>query len=113
MKANQYEAAMKPEVWPFRVGVWHYKAPRRTDRPEAGWKGQASRAGGRVEANQSRGLGAGGQGNLVPGQAYPVGHPSKAKQHQQFMESRQPGPVEMSNFWNVLASLGEMGTPNA
>ena len=27
VKAADYEAALKPEVWPYRVGVRHYKAP--------------------------------------------------------------------------------------
>ena len=31
VKAAQYEAALKPEVWPYRVAVRHYKAPRRQD----------------------------------------------------------------------------------
>ena len=29
VKAADYEAALKPEVWPYRVGVRHYKAPKR------------------------------------------------------------------------------------
>ena len=36
VKASEYEAALKPEVWPYRVGVRHYKAPRK-ERSEGGW----------------------------------------------------------------------------
>ena len=47
------------------------------------------------------------------GQPLPPGHPSLAGQHQQVMGPRQPGPVELSNFWNALSALnGGMGPPN-
>jgi hypothetical protein len=29
VKASEYEAALKPEVWPYRVGVRHFRAPKR------------------------------------------------------------------------------------
>ena len=37
--------ALKPEVWPYRVGVRHYKAPRR-ERPDNSWQGQVEQQGG-------------------------------------------------------------------
>ena len=46
IKAAQYEAALKPEVWPYRVAVRHYRAPRRQDTT---WSGQSERAGGLVD----------------------------------------------------------------
>ena len=48
VKASQYESALKPEVWPYRVGVRHYRAPRR-DRLDNTWQNQAERPGGFVE----------------------------------------------------------------
>ena len=29
VKLSDYEKAMKPDVWPYRVGVRHYRPPRR------------------------------------------------------------------------------------
>ena len=29
IKASQYSKAMSPDVWPFRVGVRHYRQPKR------------------------------------------------------------------------------------
>ena len=49
VKAAEYEAALKPEVWPYRVAVRHYKAPRRQDTT---WSGQAGRAGGVIDHGQ-------------------------------------------------------------
>ena len=42
IKAAQYEAALKPEVWPYRVAVRHYRAPRRQDTT---WTGVDSQKG--------------------------------------------------------------------
>ena len=42
LKAAQYEAALNPEVWPYRVAVHHYKAPRRQGTT---WSEQSHRAG--------------------------------------------------------------------
>ena len=30
IKLTDYERAMNPDIWPYRVGVRHYKPPRRT-----------------------------------------------------------------------------------
>ena len=46
VKAAQYEAALKPEVWPYRVAVRHYRAPRRQDTT---WSGQSGRTGGIID----------------------------------------------------------------
>ena len=45
IKASDYEAALKPEVWPYRVGVRHYRA-KRPDREIKGWSGQSRQSGG-------------------------------------------------------------------
>ena len=50
IRAAQYSEAMKPENWPFRVGVRHYRQPRSTG---SSWSEQVGRAGGVI--NQQRG----------------------------------------------------------
>ena len=120
VKAADYESALNPEVWPFRVGVRHYRQPRRSDRADDGWRGQSGRSGGHVNADggaQPRGQAGGQAGGNVGGQAsgqhLPPGHPGRVRHHQQQMGPRQLGPVEMTNFWNALNSLGNvMGPPN-
>jgi hypothetical protein len=116
VKAADYESALNPEVWPFRVGVRHYRPPRRNDRAEDGWRGQSGRSGGHVNADgggQPRGQAGGHVGGQASGQHFPPGHPGLVRHQQQQMGPRQPGPLEMTNFWNVLSSLGNgMGPPN-
>ena len=108
VKASDYEAALKPEVWPYRVGVRHYRAPRR---PDSGWAGQSRQSGGNmsprvVAATQST---AGGRGYPGNRQHFPPGHPGRVTSSQQVMGQTQPGPVELSNFWNILNTLGQQG----
>ena len=43
IKRADYEKAMNPEVWPYRVGVRHYKAPRRKE--GMSWNEQSKQAG--------------------------------------------------------------------
>ena len=120
VKPADYEAALKPEVWPYRVAVRHYKAPRR-ERPEGSWQGQSGRSGGHIntdgERNQNFGRAGGQQSNgggqqagyqrqaggkhLSPGHAGPVGTNQQMTGHIQ-----QQGPVEMSNIYNLLNLLG-------
>ena len=122
-KAADYESALKPEVWPYRVAVRHYKAPRR-ERPDGSWQGQSARSGGQINANNARGYNGGvsgqqragsvgnGQHSAAPGHL-PPGHPGRVGQDQQLMEKINPGPVELRNFFTLLAGLnGEMGPPN-
>ena len=110
VKAADYEAALKPEVWPYRVGVRHYRAPRR---PDSGWAGQSRQAGGNVSPSdgtvrraQSTAGGSGYPGNR---QHLPPGHPGRVTSSQQVMGPIQPGPLELNNFWNILQTLGEHG----
>ena len=137
IKAAGYEAALKPEVWPYRVGVRYYKPPKRTDRQDSGWQGQSGRTGGQVDTQQGgvsvgglggalgggrvsrnvggNGSGLGGQlgtgaGGVQSGghtsQNLPPGHPGRVNNNQQLMGHRLLGPVEVSNLYSVLASLG-------
>ena len=53
-----------------------------------------------------------GGGHHGAPQRLPLGHPGRVGANQQFMGQRQPGPVELSNFWNVLSALGgDLGLP--
>ena len=45
VKLTDYEKAMNPEIWPYRVGVRHYKPPRRNG---ISWQQQTSQGGGYV-----------------------------------------------------------------
>ena len=50
IKLSDYEKAMNPEVWPYRVGVRHYKPLRRNQ--GMSWNDQAKQAGGGNVGNQ-------------------------------------------------------------
>ena len=107
VKAADYEAALIPEVWPYRVGVRHYKAPRR-ERTDNSWQGQFEQSGGGdVHQGQHR------QTGTRPKQHLPPGHQRYGGPRQQVMEQPSPGPIEISNFYNALAALGinSMGSP--
>ena len=54
VEAVDLEKAMNPEVWPLRVGVRYYKAPRRPAPEEGGQAGE----GGLQERQGGRGQGA-------------------------------------------------------
>ena len=107
VKPEQYEEALKPEVWPYRVAVRHFKAPRR-ERTEANWQGQSERSGGQVNREQSAGN-AGGARQRSPrnGQHLPPGHARQGGQHQQLMGKVQPGPIDVQNFFSLLNTIGE------
>ena len=113
VKPAQYEKALDPAVWPYRVGVRHFRAPRRTDR-EGSWSNQSGRTGGLVERRDH----AGGQGaGTQPGAhgssgQHLVGHPNyKQNKMQQRMEHQLPDPVQVSNLFSILGQLGGMELP--
>lgn len=123
VKPADYEAALKPDVWPYRVAVRHYRAPRR-DRAGGSWQAQSERTGGQISTedrrNQSRGLSgtpqaSGGeqrrqQTQRPPGQAnvqyLPPGHAGRVVPNQQKMSHVHPGPIEMNNLYSLLSALG-------
>ena len=73
-KASEVEKAMKPEMWPFRVGVRYFKAESRRSSREGSslsWKEQSAQSRGRVPEGRNRrsstGAGGGGQqGSRLP-----------------------------------------------
>ena len=107
--AADYEAALKPEVWPYRVGVRHYRAPRR---PDASWQGQVDQqggGGGNVQAQGGRHRG--DVGGIRPKQYFPPGHPSYGGNVGQG-KLHPGGGIDVSNIFSVLAELGNgMGSP--
>ena len=98
VKATDYEASLNPEVWPYRVAVRHYRAPRR-DRTDGSWQGQSQRSGGQVDRGVA---GVQPQGQI----RLPTGHPGRAGPNQQTMAQTPSTPLELRNFYSVLASLG-------
>ena len=102
VKAAQYEAALKPEVWPYRVAVRHYKAPRRQ---ETTGSGQSGRVGGLIDKG-SEGAHARQRG----------GHPGGLHGGQQQVRHGQPpaaipDSVQLSNFFSLLGQLGSKEIP--
>ena len=63
VKATHLEKAMDPSMWPYRVGVRHYRAPQRS-RQGAGdgsWASQSAQSGGRLEDSQTQSSGGRGR----------------------------------------------------
>ena len=107
VKASEYEAALKLEVWPYRVGVRHFRAPKR-ERSEGGWEGQSERSGGHVSGAQGGGGGGdlGGRHHRPGTPKYPPGHAARVGQYQQYMGHHQPAPIEISTFYSLLSAMG-------
>ena len=53
VKTADYEKAMDPEVWPYRVGVRHFKPPKRS-RQGMTWNEQSQQNGGQVGQHHQR-----------------------------------------------------------
>ena len=77
VRACQHKEAMNPEVWPFRVGVRHFRAPQRSRQVEGdgSWASQSAQAGGRLED------GAGGPGRRKQQGNRGFRDPSSRQQH--------------------------------
>ena len=88
IKAAEYDKAMKPEVWPYRVGVRHFKPKRRT---HSSWKDQSAQSGGNIE-QQHRG------GPRYPQQAHPHRSGGQASGGHQ---PPQPFQLPLNNRYDV------------
>ena len=110
VKAAQYEAALKPEVWPYRVAVRHYRAPRRQDTT---WSGQSGRTGGIIDKGAAHGgqERQPGQRGGTGGRQLPVGHQQQRHGQQQMTGPSFPDPVQLSNFFGLLGQLGTKEIP--
>ena len=51
VKASDFDKAMKPEVWPYRVGVRHYIPPKRKQQT---WQAQSAQSGGFINPPQQQ-----------------------------------------------------------
>jgi hypothetical protein len=99
IKAAQYEKAMKPEMWPLRVGVRHFRQPRRDQNKGTSWSEQSAQSGGVV--GQQHHQRAGYQSNGKSQQAqprpqypqqpqYPPQYPPQFHQQPQGPQFQQP-----------------------
>ena len=102
VKATHLEKAMDPSMWPYRVGVRHYRAPQRPKQgaEDGSWASQSSQSGGRVEERQARG--AGGYGRRLHQQNSNYENPTSRQQQV------VPPTIETNNRF---ASLGEQPAP--
>ena len=94
IKPADYEKAMNPEVWPYRVGVRHYKAPRRKE--GMSWNEQSKQAGG---GQHSQG-GSGNGGN----QANNLSHNQQNRQQRNQNQNRPSSfNLDLQNRYQALA----------
>ena len=102
VKAAHHEKAMDPGVWPFRVGVRHYRAPQRAKQGagEGSWASQSAQAGGRLEDGAWQRQAEGGLGK----RQQPRGFKNPSRRQQQISQ-----PV--LNMLNMWAGLGEQPAP--
>ena len=102
VKATHLEKAMDPSMWPYRVGVRHYRAPQRS-RQGAGdgsWASQSAQSGGRIEDRDSQSsVGSGGRGQQ---QNRRYGNPARGQK-----QVYQPALETHNRF----GSLGEQLAP--
>ena len=111
VKPEQYEDALKPDIWPLRVAVRHFRQAKQSR--DKNWKDQSRNTGGQIgvsnqnrntneqrkENDQRRRSENGANGHL------PVGHPNQ-KSNQQQSTSIVIDPIKMNNFFEVLGKLG-------
>ena len=72
-------------------------------------KGQSEKSGGQINTNSSEAnasVGGARPKSNQPGPYLPPGHENYARINQQRMTQVQPGPVEMSNIFNILGAIG-------
>ena len=89
IKASDYDKALRPEVWPLRVGVRLFRPKRSTQT----WAQQSASIGGSIQANGGRNLENSTLENNVTGRHDMI-------------------PVTPVITSNRFALLGEMGTPS-
>ena len=90
VKAAQYEMVLKPDIWPYRVAVRHFRAPKRS---EQSWNNQSSKTGGIISENSQ---------NLNLGCAQTHLNPGVSTQHQETFST----PINVSNQFGILSDIG-------
>ena len=109
VKAAQYERSLDPDVWPYRVAVRHFRAPKR---PENTWSNQSGRTGGLVDrgpraAPQTREPGH-DHGQHVGSDGVGLPRPNQKKVEHRLV----PDPVQISNLYGILSQLGSLEVPS-
>ena len=102
VKAAQLEKAMDPSVWPFRVGVIHYRAPQQSSQGagDGSWASQSAQTGGRLE--DGRRQGSSGQDRRQQRYLNPK-NPAGRQQHQMSQKGLE--------ILNMFATLVEQPAP--
>lgn len=90
IKASEYEKAMNPDVWPYRVGVRHFIPPKRKPQQQQSWEAQSAQAGGRINPQQQQ---RGYRGHHSHN-GYNQGYGSYGQQHQQKYAGQGPQQPE-------------------
>ena len=98
IKPADYEKAMNPQVWPYRVGVRHYKAPQRKE--GMSWNEQAKQAGGGQVDSQGGNHG----GGNVANQANRQSHNQQNRQQRYRANQNRPSPfnLDLQNRYQPL-----------
>ena len=109
IKPADYEKAMNPQVWPYRVGVRHYKPPRRKE--GMSWNEQAKQAGGGQGDSQGGNHGGGHAENQAQRQSQSQNY----RQQKHRMNPNRPSPfnLDLQNRYQALdGQNGEVFTFN-
>ena len=94
-----YEKALDPQVWPYRVAVRLFR-PARRDREQKNMENQFGRSGGFIQPNQHR-----RDHRQQPAQPLPA-QPLPAQQ-QPSKPSQEPELIEISNPFDLLGSMDD------
>ena len=90
VKASDFERAMTPEVWPYRVGVRHYIPPKR--KPQT-WQAQSAQLGGLINPPQQPRIGNQGGGKIY-NSAGLQGYQRQQQGSHQHLQPQVPGTVQ-------------------
>ena len=96
IKASDYDKALKPEVWPLRVGVRLFR-PKRTDNQGQSWSQQSASSGGNVQTQPGSTQSFGGARGKVGGKGFPFQAPAPLT------------PVNTSNMFSLLGDMEDHG----
>ena len=100
IKAAQYTKAMDPDIWPLRVGVRHYRQPRREQNTGTSWNEQADKSGGVINQNQQNKSFQNTQIRYQQNQYHQQsqGPPQYPNQHQRYYQQPQGNPVYQQQY---------------
>ena len=99
IKASDYDKALKPEVWPLRVGVRLFR-PKRSDNQGQSWAQQSASSGGNVQTQSDSSQSYGGARSKVGGKGFPFQAPAPLT------------PVNTSNMFSLLGHIDDSSVFN-